>query len=68
MKPSLALLGWSIVIAGAAADAFYHIPNWFCGVQWGPAIDAIGEFGHTVIFAGIVVLIFDILRRNQGAD
>jgi hypothetical protein len=67
MKLSLALLGWAAVIAGAAADAVYHIPNWFFGVQWGPEIDAIGEFGHTVIFAGIVVLIFDILRRHQRA-
>lgn len=65
MRPSLALLGWVIVVSGAVADLFYHVPVWFFGVQWGVEIDAIGEFGHTVILVGIVVLIYDILRRNQ---
>jgi len=65
MRFSLARLGWGIVGAGATADLVYHVPVWLFGVVWDPLIDAIGEFGHTVILVGIVVLIYDVLRRNQ---
>ena len=64
MKPSLAWLGWGLVIAGAIADALYHVPEWFFGVVWDFWMHFVGESGHTVIFVGIVVLMFDVLRRR----
>ena len=67
MRFTLALLGWLIVAFGALSEAVYHIPNWFFGVQWGPTIETFGEFGHTVVFVGIVVLVYDILRRHPIA-
>ena len=65
MKLTAARVGWTLVVFGAVAEAVYHIPNWFFGVHWSPVIETLGEFGHTVIFVGIVALVFDVLRQHQ---
>ncbi len=59
------LLGWLLVAIGAVTDAIYHAPTILFGLQWPPAVDAIGEFGHTVIFVGIVIIIFAMLRKHS---
>ena len=63
MKAFAAWAGWTLVVVGAIADALYHVPEWFFGMVWEPWAQTVGEFGHTLIFVGIVALIFDLLAR-----
>lgn len=58
-------LGWLLVALGAIMEILYHGPALLCGVQWPPVVETIGESGHTVIFIGIVLLIFAVLRSHQ---
>ncbi|MCG3140473.1 MAG: hypothetical protein HDKAJFGB_01539 [Anaerolineae bacterium] len=65
----LGLVGWALILGGGVWDLIYHLAPIFFGVKWAPFIDALGEFGHTVIFVGIVIVIFAVLwygaRRNK---
>jgi uncharacterized protein involved in cysteine biosynthesis len=63
MRLTVAHVGWFVFWFGLVTDLFYHIPLLF-GVQWPLFVDVIGEAGHTVIFVGIVILIFGVLRKH----
>lgn len=57
----LGLLGWALVLGGGGWDLIYHLAPLLAGVRWSPVIDVLGEFGHTVILAGMVLIVFAIL-------
>lgn len=57
----LGLLGWALVLGGGGWDLIYHLAPLLAGVRWSPVIDVLGEFGHTVILVGMVLIVFAIL-------
>lgn len=57
----LGLLGWALVLGGGGWDLIYHLAPLLAGVRWPPIIDVLGEFGHTVILVGMVLIVFAIL-------
>ncbi len=61
------LWGWLVFALGAVWDLAYHAPTILIGVQWPPAIDSTGEFGHVITFVGAVIVIFSILRKHERA-
>ena len=63
---SVRFIGWSLISVGAITDLIYHIPIWLFGTQWPAAIDTLGEFGHTIIFVGIVTVVFAVLQRHSS--
>lgn len=60
----LALLGWALIVAGGGWDLVYHLAPLVAGVHWSRAIELLGEFGHTVIFGGMVIVVFAILLQR----
>lgn len=64
----LGLVGWALIIGAGVWDLIYHLAP-FAGVKWHPFIDMLGEFGHTVILVGMVIVIFAVLwasaRKNR---
>ncbi len=64
--PSARTVGWVMIIAGTVADLIYHIPILLFETRWPATIDTLGEFGHTVIFVGIVTVVFAVLQRHSS--
>lgn len=64
----LGLVGWALIIGAGVWDLIYHLAP-LAGVKWHPFIEMLGEFGHTVILVGMVVVIFAVLwasaRKNR---
>ena len=64
----LGLIGWALIIGAGVWDLIYHLAP-FAGEKWNPFIDQLGEFGHTVILIGMVIVIFAVLlygaRKNK---
>lgn len=63
----LGLVGWALIIGGGVWDLIYHLAS-FGGVKWSPVIDRLGEFGHTVILVGMVIVIFAVLWNHARRD
>jgi hypothetical protein len=59
-------VGWLLVFIGLVSEVVYHGPQILLGYQWPEAIATFGEFGHTVVFVGIVALIYAYLRSHQS--
>jgi hypothetical protein len=57
----IGLVGWALILAGGGWDLIYHIAPLVSDVQWSPVIDMLGEFGHTVILVGMVIVVFAVL-------
>jgi hypothetical protein len=66
--PSIRQVGWFIVFLGALSELVYHGPQLLFSYQWPATIATIGEFGHTVVFVGIIVLIYSVLRQHRPAS
>lgn len=60
----IALVGWALILAGGGWDLVYHLAPLLAAVHWSRAIDLLGEFGHTVVFAGMVIVVFGILWQR----
>lgn len=63
----IGLVGWALILIGGGWDLVYHIGIWV-GVDWSPLIDMLGEFGHTVILVGMVIVVFAVLLYNTRHD
>ncbi|HZQ09709.1 MAG TPA: hypothetical protein VFD70_24235 [Anaerolineae bacterium] len=65
----IGLIGWALIAGGGIWDLIYHLAPIVAGVRWSPLIDRLGEFGHTVILGGMVIVVFAVLlynaRRNK---
>lgn len=65
----IGLVGWALILLGGGWDLIYHLAPIVIGVQWSPVIVLLGEFGHTVILVGMVIVVFAVLlyhaRRNR---
>lgn len=64
----IGLIGWALIIGGGGWDLIYHLAPLVSDVRWSPVIDMLGEFGHTVILVGMVIVVFAVLlhqRRNK---
>ena len=69
LKPALATtrilqVGWAIVALGIVSELLYHGPELLFGTRWPLIISILGEFGHTVVFVGLVIVIFGVLRAH----
>lgn len=61
---ALNLVGLVAIITGGGWDLVYHLaPFW--GVRWPVLIDVLGEFGHTVIFFGIFIVLFGLVLKRK---
>ncbi len=63
---SVRFIGWLLISVGAVADLIYNVPILLFGTRWPATIDTLGEFGHTVIFVGIVTVVFAVLQRHSS--
>jgi hypothetical protein len=63
--PGIQRIGWSIVAAGIVLELLYHGPELLFGAKWPLIVATFGEFGHTVVFVGFVVVIFGVLRAHS---
>ncbi len=61
----IGLIGWALIIGGGAWDIIYHIVPLVSDVQWTPVIDLLGEFGHTVVLVGMVIVVFAVLLAQH---
>jgi hypothetical protein len=59
-------IGWLLVFIGSVSEVVYHGPQILMGYEWPEVLATFGEFGHTVVFVGIVALIFAYLRSHQS--
>lgn len=60
-------LGVTFFTLGVVWDVVYHAALWLFGAVWPAVVDTVGEWGHTVTFAGVVVIIFAALQKHaQG--
>ncbi len=66
MSPRLKRIGWILLIVGLVWDVAYHGTLVVVGGALGPLFDVIGNLGHVVTFAGIVIVILYLLRENQN--
>ncbi len=57
----IGLIGWALIIGGGGWDLIYHLAPLVANVKWSPVIDLLGEFGHTVILVGMVIVVFAVL-------
>lgn len=60
----LGLVGWALILGGGGWDLIYHLAPILAGVKWSPVIDMLGEFGHTVVLVGMVIVVFAVLLAN----
>lgn len=60
----IGLIGWALILAGGGWDLVYHLAPLVSNIRWSRAIDVLGEFGHTVIFGGMVIVVFAILLQR----
>lgn len=60
----IGLIGWALILVGGGWDLVYHI-GILVGIDWAPVIDLLGEFGHTVILVGMVIVIFAVLLEQH---
>ena len=58
-------VGWLIVAAGIVLELLYHGPELLFGTKWPLIVSTVGEFGHTGVFVGLVVVIFGVLRAHS---
>lgn len=58
-------LGWTIVAAGIVLELLYHVPELLFGARWPLIVSTVGEFGHTGVFVGLIVVIFGVLRAHS---
>ena len=70
LKPELAMariqpIGWVIVALGIVSELLYHGPELLFGTRWPLIVSTLGEFGHTVVFVGLVTVIFGVLRAHR---
>jgi hypothetical protein len=61
----IGLIGWGLILGGGGWDLIYHLAPLLANVKWSRAIDLLGEFGHTVILMGMVIVIFAILLAQH---
>jgi hypothetical protein len=61
----IGLVGWALIIGGGGWDLIYHIAPLVSDVQWTPVIDLLGEFGHTVVLVGMVIVVFAVLLAQH---
>lgn len=59
------LIGWAMILIGGGWDMIYHLAPLVAHVRWSPFIEALGEFGHTVVFVGMVVVVFAVLTKQS---
>jgi hypothetical protein len=57
----IGLIGWALILGGGGWDLVYHLAPLVADVKWSPVIDLLGEFGHTVILVGMVIVVFAVL-------
>ncbi len=64
----IGLIGWALILGGGGWDLIYHLAPLAAGVRWSPVIELLGEFGHTVILVGMVIVVFAVLlySANKG--
>ncbi len=60
----IGLIGWALILGGGGWDLIYHLAPLVANVKWSRTIDVLGEFGHTVILVGMVIVIFAVLLYN----
>lgn len=60
---SLLFLGWVIFGLGVLWDLSYHAAL-LVVTSLPSSLDLIGSFGHVITFAGIVLIIYALLRRH----
>ena len=58
-------IGWVIVAAGIILELLYHGPELLLGTKWPLIVSTVGEFGHTGVFVGLVVVIFGVIRAHR---
>jgi len=58
-------IGWVIVAAGIILELLYHGPELLLGTKWPMIVSSVGEFGHTGVFVGLIVVIFGVLRAHS---
>jgi hypothetical protein len=58
-------IGWLIVAAGIVLELLYHGPELLFGTKWPLIVSTVGEFGHTGVFVGLVVVIFGVLQAHS---
>jgi hypothetical protein len=63
--PGIQPIGWSIVAASIILELLYHGPELLFGSKWPLIVATVGEFGHTGVFIGIVIVIFGVLRSHN---
>ncbi len=61
----IGLIGWALIIGGGGWDLVYHIAPLVSDVKWTPVLDLLGEFGHTVILVGMVIVVFAVLLEQH---
>ena len=61
----IGLIGWALIIGGGGWDLIYHIVPLVSNVTWSPVINMLGEFGHTVILVGMVIVVFAVLLAQN---
>lgn len=64
----LGLIGWALILGGGGWDLIYHIAPLVSAVKWSPVIELLGEFGHTVILVGMVIVVFAVLLANAKGN
>ena len=66
VKGTQSISRWGLIVLalGVAGELLYHVPPLF-GWAWSPLIETIGESGHTIMFVGVVMVVFGVLRQHQ---
>lgn len=57
--------GAALALSAGLWDLIYHLAPFFAPVQWSPLLVALGEFGHTLIFIGGVIMVFSRLLKRK---
>lgn len=59
------IVGWLLIVSAGGWDLIYHLAP-FVGVRWSPAIDQLGEFGHSVIFFGMFIVVLGLVVKRAS--
>ncbi len=59
-------VGWIVFALGLAWDVTYHTALFLVPARVPDTLDLIGGFGHVITLVGLVVVVWQMLRRNSN--
>ncbi len=59
-------LGWAIFALGLVWDLVYHTALLLAPARVTDTLDLVGGLGHVLTLVGLVIVVWQILRRNSN--